>query len=158
MSEEVKLASEIWELTQEKAELADQTKKVNAAIKEKQAELLEVLMEEGKTSTGHIAGVGVFTMARSIYPSVRAPDMPGFIDTLRGTDDFGMVKETIAAPTLRAYLKGKIEEMKENLLDHPDMMIGFEDKSVDEIVMNKFSERGVSMFDEVALRHTEKGK
>jgi hypothetical protein len=156
MSLETDLAAQIWELTQKKAEIKDAEKKINEKMKSLQAELIELLMEEGKNSTGHIDGVGTFTLARTIYPSVRAGDMPRFIDSLRGTDDFGMVKEVIPAPTLKRYLKDRIEEMREDFLDSPDLIP--EGKTVDQLVMSVLGGRGVTMFDEVAIRHTKKGK
>jgi len=160
MSQEVELAKAIYELGLSKQQLTKETKEITAQIKEKEGLLIEILVEDGKTATGHIEGVGNFILARSVYPNIVAAKMPDFIDSLRDTPDFSMVKEVIATATLKAYLKNKIQETTNTFIDTPDLLDSFEtgDYSPIDAAKKVWEKRGVRIFDEVKLQHRDKGK
>jgi len=157
---EVEMATEIYELKLKKTSLAQETKELNNTIKNRESELMDYLVEEGKSSTGHIEGVGNFILARSVYPSVPAGVLPTFINSLRGTPDFKMVKEMIPVPTLKAYLKTKIEETTLHYVDCPeDLDINFKEGTSPSQAANEiWEQRGVRIFDEVKLQHRNAGK
>lgn len=157
-ADELVLARSLHELKEKETELRTEKSAVTVLVKEKTEQLIACLVENGKRSTGHIDGVGNFTIARSIYASVPAYDLPRFIDTLRGTDDFGMVKETIASPTLKKFLKEKIEETTNKLIDDPDLMEEYGDEATPaKVAFQIWEKKGVKVFDEMTIRHLGKG-
>jgi len=165
MSEEVTIASDLWELKKTKLEYMSQIKDLNVEIDTKEKALIDYLIEEGKSSTGKISNVGTFSLAKEHYPSVTAANMPLYISSIRGTDDFGMVKETIASTTLKKHLKGVIEEMEEYYVDNDaafdrDMEALPEniEPTMSNVIKHKLSTVGVQMFDKVTLQHRNKGK
>jgi len=165
MSTEIELASEIWKLKQEKDDFAATVKDLNGKIESKEWELIQLLIEEGKSDTGKISGVGKFIITRSKFPSVTAADLPGFINSIRKTDDFGMVKETIPAATLKKFLKERIEDMEGHYMDNPaqfdKLVVLLPDEmepTISNVVKHELSKVGVRMFDKVGLQHRDKGK
>ena len=166
-TQEVELGSEIWRLEQEKKDLAGRVKEVNTEYKELTTQMQELLIENGKSSTGHIVGVGEFKLAPKAYLSVTKENMPQFIEHLKDIGDADIVKETIEATTLKAYLGQRVEKITSRFADdeHYFNMIcgelGFEDPdSVThvEVAAKMLSKFGVSHFTEIKISHTKKGK
>jgi len=165
LSKEVALATALWELEQQKAELSAQVKDLNASIDVTKTQLIDYLVDEGKTGTGHISGVGALSLVRENFPSVISSNLPTFIDSIRGTDDFGMVKETIPAGTLKKFLKDKIEQLEEYFVDNEaafDKIVATLPEEMEPTISNAvkytLSKRGVQMFSKVGLQHRNKGK
>jgi hypothetical protein len=157
MSHEIQLAKDLVELKAAHAEAKKKTSGLFEDVKNKQQELIDFLLEEGKKSTGVIDGVGNFTIARSVYPSVKAEALPRFIDSLRGTSDFGIVKETIHPSTLKSFLKQKIEATVEEVLEHPEWMEKYEGDTPSQVAYEIWAKKDVQVFEDFVLRHT-KGK
>lgn len=165
MSTEIELAKYLWELKQHKQELAAATKEANAKIEKAEYELIDLLVEEGKKDTGKIAGVGKFTIAREHHPSVTSSNMPTFINSIRDTETFNLVKETIAANTLKKHLKERIADRSDYFMDNEeefDRVLATLPEDMEPTINNavkyELSLVGVQMFDKVILRHTDKGK
>lgn len=166
MSLEVELAKRIWELKQQmEAEVAI-AKATGDKLKQGLADLQQYLITEGKNSTGHIAGVGVFTIVRENYPSVTKVNMPGFIGYLKEVGDDGIVQETIPSPTLKTYLKGALDKLTEEMLDDPDRQVSYESvlkvehdsMSCSQLAVAYFRTIGVSTFEDIKLSHTKRGR
>ena len=164
---EVLLAKEIYAIGQSCDEVAASLKKLNEAYDAKCAELQNYLVTEGKTSTGHIEGVGIFALRRQAYPSVTQLRMPQFLAFLRAEGDEGMMVETVPAKTLQAYCKTKIEEMTERLVDDPDFysevqeQLGIAPDKVPppgDLAAAFYQRYGVETFSQIKLSHTKKGK
>jgi hypothetical protein len=158
MSREQELARELVDLKAKEVELKKAKSDAAADVKAKQQELIDHLLSEGKNSTGHIDGVGNFQIARSVFPYIRAEHQPRFIDSLRGTEDFGIVKETIPAPTLKRFLKDKIEQTINDLLDDPQAMDRYTGSTPSEVAHEIWGKKDVTVHEEYVLRHTGKGK
>jgi len=162
---EVDLAKELWEIERHKKDLAAQLEQVTNEYKEKAQAMIDLLLEEGKSSTGHIDGVGVFSLKRETYPSVTKDNMPAFITHLKNIGDEAIVKETIEAPTLKAYLTGKILELADSLESNDSQkaemcfLLGLsEQTSCSEVAAKYYAQYGVSTYQNVKLSHTQKGK
>lgn len=179
MSNEVELCKEFNELKSSKEALAKQTKEINDQIFKCQSKIIDSLVESGKTSTGFIEGVGNISLVKSVFPSITAGNLPGFIDSIRDTDDFGMVKETIAAPTLKTFLKEKIQEYTDMYVENEDLVDVHLAELAEKGIMPKPSDedgeeegilspakaasrywglRGVRVFEEVKLSHRDRVK
>lgn len=162
---EVDLATELWEMERHKKKLMAQLDDINEEYKVKSEMLIDLLLEEGKSSTGHINGVGVFSLKRESYPSVTKENMPKFIAHLKECGDAGIVKETIETPTLKAYLSGKMQEFAEQLESdetQKESICGLLNLDIEtsciEIASKYYARYGVSTFQNVKLSHTQKGK
>lgn len=165
-SYEVQLAQRIYDLDQEQEKINAELKNIKAQKEAEVFKLQEYLVNEGKSSTGHISGVGTFSLRREVYPSVNKCDLPTFIGYLRENGEDGIVKETIAEPTLKAYLKGKIGEMHEWLLEN-DKNIQTVEKQLNvpegelapaDLAFKYFERYGVKTFNKIGISITKKGK
>jgi len=165
--QEVALAREIHALEAQREALAAQEKALKARYDAKCAELQNYLVQEGKTSTGHIEGVGVFAIRRSNYPSVSQDRMPMFLDYLRKTDNAGLIVETVPAQTLKKFCKDKLEELTEAFIEDPESaetaldFLGLpkEEALAPAELAKLYMERfGVKTFQEIKLSHTARGK
>jgi hypothetical protein len=162
---EVALAREIWELEQKGAELAAAAKTWKIVITAKQEELQNYLIAEGKTSTGHIDGIGIFSIARSTHPGVTQARMPLFLDFLRANGDQALIVETVPAETLKKYLRDKLEALTENFVedvDYADQVqktLGVEEPLPPaKLAMAVMQVHGVETFSKVGLSHRNKGR
>lgn len=162
---EVDLATELWEMERHKKDLMAQLDAVNEEYKAKSQLLIDHLLEEGKSSTGHINGVGVFSLKRESYPSVTKDNMPTFIAHLKKIGEDGIVKETIETPTLKAYLSGKLQEVADSI-EADDAVresmcaaLGMSEETPSaELAAKYYARYGVSTYQNVKLSHTQKGK
>ncbi len=166
MSKEVIIATCLWDLEKKKKSLDEELKAVKLAYEAKAQELTEHLLEEGKNSTGHIEGVGEFKIIPKSFPSVTKENMPLFIAWLRQRGDGGLVKETVDAQTMGAYIRERMEELVavfdgsapvERLIHLKTL--GLPDETpARELAVRVLSQHGISIFSECKLSHTKKGK
>ena len=110
-SREVQLATELWGLEQARKKLESEADELKTKYKTKEAELQELLIEEGKSSTGHIQGVGEFAIKRQSYLSVTKEKLPAYMYYLKQRGEGGLIKEVIEANTLKKHLENKMEEL-----------------------------------------------
>jgi translation initiation factor 2 beta subunit (eIF-2beta)/eIF-5 len=155
MSLEITLAKDLNRFKDIKEDLAMQMKINNDKLNKCEEDLIELLVESGKSSTGHIDGVGQLSLVRSVYPSVLSENMPAFIETLRGTPDAGIIKEVIAAPTLKKYLQDKIQETTEFYIEHPEECEGSTPSAKAKEI---WAAKGVKTFEDIRLQHRNRGK
>jgi hypothetical protein len=164
MSREVELGSEIWRCENELGMLQEQVDTLKDEKRGAEEDLMALLIEEGKNSTGHIEGVGEFKLARKVYPSVNKANMPIFIDFLKRGPDSSLVKETVEAKTLQAYCKTKIEELALTFQDEETRRVALDETDSEDgitdfnLAAKVWAKHGVAIFDEVKLSHTKKGK
>jgi hypothetical protein len=166
VGQEVTLAREIFALEEKAKRIAAEAKACADALAAKETELQNFLVQEGKTSTGHIEGVGVFALKRENYPGVSQERMPTFLEYLRKRGDGGMIVETVPAQTLKRYCKEKIEELTEKFIEDPDEA----DKAVAylgltgdvpapaELAKLYMETFGVRTFQKISISHTKRGK
>lgn len=114
MSLEVELGTEINNLKNAKKKASDLLEEIENKIKLRECDLKNLLIEEGKDSTGHINGAGEFSLKRKVYPGVNKADKPNFLAWVKAIGEGAMIKEEIPPGTLTAWLKEKIDE----LVDH----------------------------------------
>jgi hypothetical protein len=165
-SREVELATRLWQLENERAMLKEQDDVLKAEQESNEKALIDYLVDQGKASTGHIDGVGEFKLKKSIYPTVTKTQLPNFITYLKTeTEDSGIIKETIEANTLKAYVRGKVEEMVVQLDEDATRreelrtLLGLAElASNNDIALGWFGRYGVSIFSDTKLSHTKKGK
>ena len=165
---EVNLAKRLWEIEQKRKSLEHDVGVLKDEYAAASAELTELLMESGKSSTGHIEGVGEFSIVRKTFPSVNKDSMPRFVEYLRSIGDGGIVRETVDAQTLGAYLRDKIETLTDMFVAFPERRAeyvlslapaGTEHTISDrELAIEYLKQVGVSVFSECKLSHTKKGK
>jgi len=165
VSREVELGRQLWELEKSRKAIEKQAADLKAEYKTK-IELLEsILIEEGKSSTGHIDGVGEFSLKRQSFPDVANDRLPMFIEYLKKIGHQAIVKETIEANTLKTYLRAELEafatklEDDEELFDKLLLEYGLpDDAAAEEIAAKHFELVGVKTFQQVKVSHTGKGK
>lgn len=157
---EVRLARELHELYARQEELARRTKLLSAGIEAKEEELMKYLAEEGKSSTGVIDGIGIFSLRRENFVSVTQAKMPTFLDYVREAGDGAMIVETIPVQTLKKYCRDKLEAMTENFIEDPSYaaqaaasICADEDMPPAELAKKLLEVRGVSVFQQVKLSH-----
>lgn len=164
---EVTLAKQLWELECEAQEQQATLKKTMELIGAKSDELLDYLVAEGKNSTGHIDGVGVFTLKRENYPSVTQDKMPVFLDYLREIGQEGLIIESVPAATLKKYCKERIETLTETYIADPlaheqaiaELKITSEEIPSPAMTAKMMLERyGVATFQKIKISHTLRGK
>lgn len=163
---ETKLAAELWENEQKRKALEAQAKDLKKIYNEKAEELVEYLTEEGKSSTGHIEGVGEFRLAPKCFLSVTKANLPQFIEHVKEQGDGELVKETIEASTLKAYLGEKHEQLCARLSEDlayaeevaNELGLTLADCTLSEVAAKQLERLGVSEFTEIKLSHTKKGK
>lgn len=182
MTKEVELGTEIYELGIKKKVLAEEADRIDNMIKLRECDLQNLLIEEGKDSTGHINGVGEFRLKREVYPNVTNENMPRFIRYVKEIGAGAMIKETIPANTLKSHLKNDIETLTIGLEEskekgracvlgyvgnvYPDAMFYVQNLSEDELMGMATSELvkeilkfyGIGVFSKIGLSHTGKGK
>lgn len=165
MSREVELGTLMYLLERERKELEDKAKSAKERYDAAAKDLMDILVEEGKSSTGMISGVGEFSLVRKVFPSVKKDNLPQFIAYLRQEGDGGLVKETVDAGTVSAYLKEKIATLEAIMTDDNYIKARYriacnlpDDASTHDIAVSMLSPAGVSVFSECKLSHTQKGK
>ena len=158
---EVELAHDIFDAMAKKSELSKELEAVEADLRAAQQKLVDHLIQSGKKGTGHISGVGSFSLKKETYASVSKANMGVFFESIKDTPDWGMVQEVIPAPTLKAYLKKKAELLREDFVENPekvqDLFPG-KDFTVDEAVKETLSKVGASVFTDTKLSITGRGK
>lgn len=178
MSYEVELATKIYKLELDAKELDT---KVKALKDERDAlveELKDLLLEEGKNSTGHISGVGDFKLKRESYPNVAKEDMPQFMEWLKHVSKDEIIKEVVEPGTARSFVRDEIESLtialgiaethrekfilcanvlKRHVPNEVQKML-IEDKPADVVAAKVYEAVGAKVFQEVKLSHTGKGK
>lgn len=166
-SEEVRLARELFQLDKELADLAAKTKALNERYEAKEAALIQCLVENGKTGTGHIEGIGTFALRRENFPSVTKANMPHFLSFVRAAGDGGMIEETIPASTLKAYCKDRLNALAEKFIEDPAAadeaaqalkLPADEVLAPAELAKRWFAQYGVQTFSKIQLSITKKGK
>lgn len=185
---EVELATKLFELEKLRKEHEERASEAKAQYALVAQDLKEFLLEEGKSSTGHIVGVGEFAIKREIYPSVSSARMPGFVSHLRAQGEGGLVKETVEPGTLKKYLKEKLDLLAEAILEargeedgrksvwllclrtvgaqNRDVLIRALSREPDDltetpahdVATKVYGVLGVTSFLEFKLSHTKKGK
>lgn len=188
LGKEVELGAKLFELEKQRKEHEERASEAKARYALVAQELKEYLLEEGKSSTGHIVGVGEFAIKREIYPSVSSARMPAFVGHLRAKGDGGLVKETVEPGTLKKYLKEKLDELADAIGEargSPDgrtavwrlclRTVGEQNRDVliralsrqpddlsetpaHEVATKVYGVLGVTSFLEFKLSHTKKGK
>ncbi len=167
MTREVALASDLWKLRQKIAahEVKRKALAEEAAVLEEQ--LKDELVAAGKKSTGHIVGVGVFSIKRQNYPGVSKARMATFIEYLRETGNGALVEEVVPAAALKAFCTGRLEELTEEFIESEEAALEWQAKlAIDsaatptpgdlaKLVMQQY---GVETFQALKLSHTQKGK
>ena len=161
---EVELAKEIFELEQQAASISAAQKSVKEKFDAKCLELQDYLISEGKSSTGLINGVGVFTIVRKNYPSVTQARMPDFLNYLRQNQDEAIIVETVPAQTLQRYCKDKLETITEALIEDENWgedirsQLGVDNgQPPGEVARLYLKQFGIETFSKVNLSHTKKG-
>lgn len=165
-SREIELAKSLYDIDEQISATNQKLKELRESKKEAEQELIEYLSENGKNSTGHISGVGTFTIRRETYPSVTKAELPRFIEHLRERGEDGIVEETIPSPTLKSYLKGKISELAEEFVESPEYQekvekeLGLEHGSCApaELAGKVYETVGVRTFQDMKIAVTKKGK
>ena len=162
---EIELAKSMWELEKKRKLLEKEVEDLKKEYSLKAEQLTEVLIEEGKSSTGKIDGVGEFKLKRESYPGVSKERLPAFIEYLKGIGHGGIVKEVVEANTLKSYLKTEIESRAARFADDPDLLektrLSFglaEDIQPEELAAKELEAVGVKTFQQVKLSHTGKGR
>lgn len=157
---EVRLARELHEMYTRQEELSRQTKTLNAAVEAKEEELQNYLVEEGKSSTGVIDGLGVFSLRRENFVSVTQANMPTFLEAVRKAGDGALIVETIPVQTLKKYARDKIDALTENFIEDEShaaqvaQTLGMEPGSAPaEIAKRCMEVRGVSVYQQIKLAH-----
>lgn len=165
VGQEVTLAREIFALEEKAKRIEAELKACSNALEAKETELQNYLAQEGKKSTGHIAGIGIFTLKTENFPGVSQDRMPRFLDYLRKTGSAGMIVETVPAPTLKKFCKEKIAELTEMFLEDPgeatkaQTFLGLQEEVAPSELAKLYMESfGVKTFQKVTLSHTKKGK
>jgi hypothetical protein len=164
-SREVALARELWELQQKSAALAKEAKALDERYAQTERALQDELVNQGKTSTGHIEGIGIFALRRENFPSVTKARMPQFLTYLRGTGNGGMIEETVNAQTLKSFCKQRLDELAEKFAEEPESAdeaskrLGItECLAPGELAKRWMQQYGVETFQKISLSHTKKGK
>jgi hypothetical protein len=165
MSREVELARELLQLNMREAELKRQLKEVDERYAQTESALQQELVDQGKTSTGHIEGVGVFTLRRELFPSVVKANMGRLMAYLRECGDGALIEETVHPMTLKSYCKKSIEALAERFAEDPELAdstqatLGITDEVVapQELAKRFLEAHGVSTFQKMTLAHTRKG-
>ena len=165
---EVNIAKRMWEIEQKRKSLEHDVGVLKDEYAAAATELTDMLVEAGKSSTGHIEGVGEFSIVRKTFPSVNKESMPTFVAFLRQIGDGGIVRETVDAQTLGAYLRDKIETLGDMFVAHPERRAEYvltlapagTDTTISdrELAIEYLKQFGVSVFSECKLSHTKKGK
>lgn len=157
---EVRLARELHAMYARQEELARQAKTLNAAVEAREQELAEYLAQEGKTSTGNIDGIGVFSLRRENFVSVTQANMPTFLAAVRKAGDGAMIVETIPVQTLKKYARDKIDALTENFIEDESYAqqvantLGIDALIAPAELAKKCMEvRGVSVYQQVKLSH-----
>ena len=184
VSQEVAIATKMWQLEKERKLIEEQAEELKLQYKDLAAELQTVLMDEGKSSTGHINGVGEFCLKRESYLSINKERLPNFIGLLKATGRASLVKEVIEPQTLKKHLSERQEELmdamlavgeEEALREQFDFMFdalyptyvnskAFETEKkgapleLEELSGLALKLMGISVFQEIKLSHTKKGK
>lgn len=117
---EVKLAREIYALEQKAESLSASAKDIATQLSGKMTELQSYLVNEGKTSTGHIDGVGIFSLRRSNHCSVRSDRMPQFFSYLRKHNLSSLIVEYVHPQTIKKVCGDKVEEYIELFVEDGD--------------------------------------
>jgi hypothetical protein len=187
MSLEVQLAKELYEYELKRKEHEDIAEDFRAKYLLTQKKLIDVLVEEGKTSTGHIEGVGEISLKKANYPSVNKSNMPVFMQWLRDTGSGALIKEVVDSNTLKKFLTQKIDDLaydidavRENeipqelkirklaqlLMDDysisitPEIASYFNDEDLesDKLAAIFLAELGVHNFTDFKISHVKKGR
>jgi hypothetical protein len=112
VSLEVQLATKVWDLEQAKKVADEAANEAKASLVAAQKELMDHMLEIGKSSTGKIDGVGTFTLKREIYPAITVEKRPAFIYWVKTRGEGDIVQEAIPPGTLKTYLR----ELKDQLI------------------------------------------
>jgi len=158
---EIAIAKEIFEAMAVKGNLSKEVDAIDVVLKAAQKKLIDHLIETGKKSTGHISGIGCFSLKKETYASVSKANMGLFFKTIRGTEDEAMIQEVIPPQTLKAYFKKKSEVLREEFVDEPEKiakMFPGKDLTVDEAIKETLALVGASVFTDTKLSMTGKGK
>lgn len=185
MSTEIICGKRIWEIEQKKKVLNAELEILSAEEKELKAKLIETLAEAGKSSTGHIEGVGEFSLKRNSYLSVTRAQTPAFIEYLKDWGNGSLVKEVVEANTLKSFLEEKLEEITASIDTIRDshgvtgllnwLLTSYpvaheceaikamtveelEFVAADVLAAKVLAAYGVSAYQEIKLSHTKKGK
>lgn len=158
---EIEIAKEIFEAMVQKGALSKELEAVETMLKAAQTKLINHLIETGKKSTGHISGIGCFSLKKETYASVNKANMGIFFKSIRGTEDAAMIQEVIPAPTLKAYFKKKAEVLREEFIEEPEKiekLFPGKDLTVDEAIKETLASVGASVFTDTKLSMTGRGK
>lgn len=167
-SREIELATRIYEATIKKKTLEDEVEAQNIEKRQAEAELTELLLQEGKNSTGHINGIGELKLIPKTFWSVPKAEMPGCIEVLKRNGHEGMVKEIVEPYTLKSFLDGEHEQLARQM-EADDATrtrfasaVGIEDAfgvSVSEIAAKCLEQKyNARSFTETKLSFTKRGK
>lgn len=166
-STEVALARDIMTLFERMEKGTALLKSLKTQYDARCAELQDYLVTNGKTSTGHIEGVGTFAIRRENFPSVSQERMPSFLEHLREVGDDKIIVETVPAQTLKKYCKDKIGELTESFVEDPDYasevqaQLGVPLSEIvppSELAKRYMEQYGVKTFQQIKLSITKKGK
>jgi hypothetical protein len=75
--------------------------------------VLPAAMDEAGLTSVTVTGVGRVSLVSDAYVSVPVVNIPEFHDWLRDSGSGALIKETVHASTLKAFVKGLIKEGKE---------------------------------------------
>lgn len=166
-SAEITYARQLWDIDQEEVALATKVK----ALAERRAvvenNLITYLVDNGKTGTGHIEGIGTFQLKRENLPSVTKAHMPQFFGFVRAEEAGELIEEHIPPATIKRWCKEKIEAIIERCVDDPDYAVTMQTElgiPLDEVVppaelaKRYLAQFGVSVFQRINLSHTKRGK
>lgn len=166
---EVRLAREIYAIEREADLLGVKIDALKLRHTNKLAELQNYLVNEGKTSTGHIDGVGEFQLKRVNHVGVTQAKMPDFVKWLRLNGLGGIVVETVHSSTLKKTIKDKLDEYTELFVEDVDAAAEHQKTLCPELLSSELvppaelakkvmEMAGASVFQEIKISHTKKGK
>lgn len=187
MSREVEVATQIYEIELKRKDLEEQVDDLRARYSLLQKQLIDILIDEGKSSTGHIEGVGELSIKKANYPSVVKANMPDFMSWLRKTNQDSLIKEVVEPNTLKKFLADKIDQLaydvdalRDNDMECAVRCRKFKDMCVSDYgiqptdeVMEYFTDKdlesdriaslifelvGAKNFQDYKISHTKKGK
>ena len=159
MQKLVGLATKLADIESELVAYVIATKQANKDLDATKDKIVAILTEMGEANTGDIPGLGRLSLCRSIYPSVNASDLQGFIDSIRETPDFRIVQETIDSRDLKIFLKERIAGTLKEFTEYPSRIEAlFPNQNFSPRQANDefWRRQGVRVFTKVGLKWTKR--
>jgi hypothetical protein len=140
MSKLSDIAKRYYELQEKSEATAKVLKEINTEWTGVEAEMLEMLVEEG-VNTIKLAEYGTFMMKTTNILSVNIADKPRMFEYLKESGNGGLIKEDVASATLTAFLGKHYTELSNKYIQN-----GLDEIEAGKVALEFLNKKGANYF------------